>query len=143
MVLSTQHFAEVVNYLRARAGLSLGSEKRRTTRMELRAKIVVAPVVDGQCPQRINVLTRDISIEGIGLLTAVAIKDNQSFVAFLPRSDTTTVFVLSRVLHCAVVADGLFSLGCQFDKVLTPQAAEKLQNANMADVARIRESVLR
>src|SRR5215469_6015612 len=124
MVLSSQQFAEVVNYLRSRAGLSLGSEKRRTTRMELRAKIVVAPVIDGRCPRRVNVLTRDISIEGIGLLTAVAIKDNHQFVAFLPRSDSTTVFVLTRVLHCAVVADGLFSLGCQFDKVLTPQAAE-------------------
>lgn len=143
MVLSTQHFAEVVNYLRSRAGLSLGSEKRRTTRMELRAKIVIAPVVDGHCPQRINVLTRDISIEGIGLLTAIAIKDNESFVAFLPRSDTSTVFVQTRVLHCAVVADGLFALGCQFEKVLTHQAAEKLQGPNMADVARIRESVLK
>lgn len=143
MVLSAQQFAEVINHLRARAGLSLGSEKRRATRMELKSTIVIAPIVNGSCTGRVNVMTRDISIEGVGLLTAVPLAEEQQFIALLPRSDTQTIVVLTRIMHRSVVADGMFSLGCRFLQVLTSQAAEKLQTPDPADVQRIRNSVLK
>jgi len=142
MLISAQQFAEIVNYLRNKASVSLGSEKRRTTRMELRAKVICTPINDGMPGQRFSVLTRDLSMEGIGLLTAIPIKQGQQFIAMLPRNDAETVFILCDVMHCGVVADGMFALGCRYLKVLTKDLAHKIEDAGAKDTARIREKVL-
>ena len=143
MTLTSQQFAEVINYLRDRASATAGSEKRRATRMELKSKITIAPVKDGKCGERIAVLTRDLSMNGIGLLTGVALREGQQFIAALPRGENQNVFVLCNVTHCGVVADGIFSLGCQFIQALTTQAADQMQTPPSPDIVRIRESVLR
>jgi hypothetical protein len=46
-------------------------------------------------------------------------------------------------MYCAVVADGMFTLGCQFIKTVSRDAAVKIQTPDEATVARIRESVLK
>lgn len=143
MVLTAQQFSEALRFLRTREALVRGAEKRRATRMDVKAKLIIAPVTSSGCGQRIGMLTRDISLDGLGLLTAVPILKGQRFIALLPLSESSTLFVLSEVMYCAVAADGLFTLGCQFVKVLPPQAAEKLLTAKPADVDRIRQSVLK
>jgi hypothetical protein len=142
MVLSTQQFGLVVNYLRASGGVATGSEKRRATRMELKAKINVAPITNAVTGSRVSVLTRDISIEGVGLTTGVPMRQAQKFIALLPTSEDDTLFVLCEVLHAVVVADGIFNLGCRFNQVLSKQTAQQLQDRNQTDVARIRDSIL-
>jgi len=144
MVLSGQQFAEIVSYLRTKsAAAPAGSDKRRTSRMELKSRIVITPIRDGAaCPQA-SVLTRDISLEGVGLLTAVPLTKGQQFIALLPKSDRVTIFVLCEVMFCGVVADGMFTLGCRFTKVIPTEAALKIQSSNDAAIARIRESVLK
>ena len=142
MVLTAQQYAEIVNYLRNRLGPGAGSEKRRTTRMELRSRIICTPITDGMPGQRFSVLTRDISMDGIGLLTAIPIKQGQQFIAMLPRNDAETVFVLCDVMHCGVLADGLFSLGCRFLKLLKKDEAHKIEDHGAKDLGRIREKVL-
>lgn len=144
MVLSGQQFSEVVSYLRDKVAASLaGSEKRRTSRMDLKSRIVIIPLRRGSSGDRISVLTRDISLEGIGLLAGIAVPKGQQFIALLPRSENDTVFVLCETMYCAVVADGMFTLGCRFIKVVQRDAATKLQAPDEATVARIRESVLK
>jgi c-di-GMP-binding flagellar brake protein YcgR len=144
MVLNGQQFSEVVSYLRDKVAASMaGSEKRRTSRMDLKSRIIIVPVHKGPAAERISVLTRDISLEGVGLLAAVPIAKGQQFIAFLPRNETETLFVLCEVMHCAVVADGMFTLGCQFVKIVSRDAAAKIQTPDEATVARIRESVLK
>ena len=144
MVLNGQQFAEIVSYLRSKsAGPPPGSDKRRTSRMEIKSRIVITPIRDGAaCPQA-SVLTRDISLEGVGLLAAVPLVKSQQFIALLPRNDRETFFVLCEVMFCGVVADGMFTLGCRFLKLIPAEAATKLQSSNEAAIARIRESVLK
>lgn len=143
MVLTAQQFSEVLRFLRGREALLRGNEKRRATRMDVKAKLIIAPVTSSGCGERIGMLTRDISLDGLGLLTAIPMLKDQRFIALLPVSDSTTLFVLTEIMYCAVVADGLFTLGCRFVKVLPAQAADKLLSAKPADVARIKQSVLK
>ena len=143
MVLSTQQFASVINFLRANAGVSRGSEKRRATRMGLECKIKIAPVTDGRTGAPVTVLTRDLSMEGMGIMTAVALKQGQQFVALLPVSDSETLCVLTEVLHSFVVADGIYSLGCRFGQVLSKHATQQIHEGNPADAARVRDSILK
>lgn len=143
MVLTAQQFSEALQFLRSREALVRGAEKRRATRMDVKAKLIIAPVTSSGCGERIGMLTRDISLDGLGLLTAIPILKGHRFIALLPLSESTTLFVLSEVMYCVVAADGLFTLGCQFVKVLPQQSAEKLLTAKSADVDRIRKSVLK
>ena len=144
MVLNGQQFAEIVSYLRNKASAAgAGSDKRRTSRMDLKSRIVINPIREGALGPAAAVLTRDISLDGLGLLAAVPLAKGQQFIALLPRSDRDTVFILTEVVFCGVVADGMFSLGCHFMKVIPRDAALKLQSSNEAAIARIRESVLK
>lgn len=144
MVLSGQQFAEIVGYLREKASVApAGSEKRRASRMEIKSRLVIVPIQNGAAGEQIGVLTRDISLEGIGLLSTVAIANGQPFIALLPRSDKDTILVLTQSLYCGIVADGIFALGCRFVKVLPKETMQKLQASNQAAIERIRESVLK
>ena len=143
MALTTQHFSDILQFLRVRENAQRAAEQRRSTRMDVKARIIVIPVDNSAPGQQVSMLTRDVSLDGIGLLSAVPLKKGQQFIALLPRNDNETVFVMSEVLHITVVADGLFSLGCRFLQTLSRQAAHKLNDVNEADVARIRSSVLK
>lgn len=144
MILNGQQFSEVVSYLRDKVAASMaGSEKRRTSRMDLKSRIIIIPVRSGSGPDRVSVLTRDISLDGIGLLSGVPIPKDQQFIALLPRNDNDTIFVLCEAMYCVVVADGMFTVGCRFIKIVQREAAAKLQTPDEAAVARIRESVLK
>ena len=118
MVLNGQQFSEVVSYLRDKVAASMaGSEAAHQPdgSEEPHHHHSHSQWLGGD---RVSVLTRDISLEGIGLLAAVPIAKGEQFIALFPRSETETVFVLCETMYVAVVADGMFTLGCRFVKVL-------------------------
>jgi hypothetical protein len=126
MVLTSQQFAEIIHFLRNRVVPTRGAEKRRATRIELKSQIVVVPVDHGVSGERMTAMTRDISMEGMGLLSGVAMPSGQQLVAFLPIGDGETQFVLCEVTHCGMIVDGIFTLGCRFVQVLSKQAGHLL-----------------
>jgi hypothetical protein len=141
-VLSKQQFNRIVDALRLRPDPTLGSEKRQATRVNLGQKLVVSPVTNGVCMERITVLVGDLSIEGMGVLSGIPLRQGQKFLALLPTSETQNTPLLCEVIRCRIVANGLSSLGCRFLEALSETAAEALQAGNSAEVARIRKSVL-
>jgi c-di-GMP-binding flagellar brake protein YcgR len=126
MVLTNQQYGEVLNFLRS-CSTSPGAEKRRTTRVDVSARIKLVVLAKGSPARQISVCTRDISIEGVGLLSGTALQKGQSLVITLPRSDSAIEFVLGEVTYCGAVADGIYSVGCRFVKALSPSLFEKLQ----------------
>ena len=138
MLLSSQHFAEILAHLRRQSGGQ--KDKRRAPRTDVRAKITILPFTAGSCGRPIAVLTRDMSMDGIGLLTTVTLGQGQQVVLRLPRNDTTTVLVLCDVRYCGLMADGLYALGCSYLRAMKPEEAR--ENVNESDVERIRRSVL-
>jgi len=128
MNLTAQQFSEILSFLRPRSEAVFGSDKRRTTRLDLKSEITITPVVNRACQQRVTVLTRDISMEGVGILSAHELSDGQQFIAMLPRGENNVVLVLCQVVHSCIACDGIFSLGCRFVQVLTPHSVQKLDN---------------
>lgn len=126
MVLTSQQFAEIIHFLRNRVIPTRGEEKRRATRIDLKSQVVVVPVDHGVSGERMTAMTRDISMEGIGLLSGVAMPSGQQLVAFLPIGGGETQFVLCEVTHCGMIVDGIFTLGCRFVQVLSKQAGQPL-----------------
>ena len=135
MHLSAQHLAEVVEALRhERAGC--GHERRQVTRLEVQTSLQIARYRDGICTEEINVLTRDISIGGIGLLQSVAMEVGEQVVVRLPRLERPPLFVLSAVTHCRRLGDGLWGVGMRFQRLLTLEANK------VRTVEQIRQSIL-
>src|SRR5438270_8889156 len=99
MLLSSQHLNEIVVSLKKRSK-SAGSERRRVPRVEVRARISLGLLVEGRAGKRFSALVRDISAEGMGLLSALPLQKGQKFVALIPRNDTETIHIVCDVLHC-------------------------------------------
>jgi hypothetical protein len=140
MILSARDFAGVVNFLKRHGQAAAGAEKRRTTRLEIQCKLVVAvPRKDGS--RTFTTLGKDISLEGVGLLSSVALPKAQEIVLYLPQSDVQTLLVLSTVMFCAPIADGIFTLGCRFDRLMDPASAAWLDGSGKSEQDRIRKMV--
>lgn len=143
MKLSVQDFAEIVGTLRGESSSVGAHEKRRAVRMEVNAKLVVGLLNDKAIGQKYSVLTRDISLAGIGLLQSIALQQGQEFVLSLPRSThKPPLFFVAVVLHCRPLADGLYGLGCEFVREAPAAMGEKLIRDQDSEHARIRNSVL-
>lgn len=133
MHLSSQHFAEVVEALR-HGRVGGGHERRQITRLEVQTRLQIARYRDGVCAEELNVLSRDISIGGIGLLQSVGMENGEQVVVCLPRLERPPLFVLSVVTYCRQMADGLFGLGIQFQRLMSldPDQTRKIDQVRQS-----------
>ena len=118
LALSSQILAEVVATLKQAGHDDAGRELRRATRIEVRSRIVVWPIVDGRSGEAVSVYARDISARGIGLLQSGAQAMRGRFVVGLPRGRREPVLVSCRSLHTRELADRLHFVGAEFEQVL-------------------------
>lgn len=140
MSLTAQQYGEVVSHFR-QGGSAAGREKRRASRVDINGTVELAVLNKGAPAKRFSVCARDISINGLGLLSSVPIDKGQPFVVILPRGKGEPINVMCEATYCGTMADGIHSIGCRFTRVLTAAVFAKLEAAAI-DVARIRESVL-
>lgn len=130
-----------MEYLRTH-GLSGGSEKRRATRMQVQAKIDVARVGQGRILQNFSLLTRDVSLIGMGLIQGVRVKEEDELIITLPRMKGPPLYVGAMVRHCRDLADNLYSVGAEFTKEITPDVVASLQNQGQFEQERLKNSIL-
>lgn len=143
MKLSVQDFAEIVGALRGQASDLNAQEKRRAVRMTVTSKLVVGVLKDDAVGRTYSVLTRDISLAGIGLLQSIALQQGQEFVLSLPRQHgKPPLFFVTVVMHCRPLADGLYGLGCEFVRQAPLEMGQKLMRDESNEQGRIRNSVL-
>jgi hypothetical protein len=140
MSLTPQLFSQVLGRLRAPADAT-GREKRRATRCEVSGKIELAVLSKNAAAHRFFVLGRDLSMGGMGVLSSIAIAKGQPFLAILPREKIGPVYVFCEATHCGLAADGIYTIGCRFMRLISAEAFEKLQTAAI-DLTRAREAVL-
>ena len=143
MKLSVQDFAEVVAVLRAEQSDASAQEKRNAVRMAVTTKLVVGVLDGDRITRKFSVLTRDISLAGVGLLQSIALQQGQQFVISLPRkSPRPPLFFVTEVQHCRPLADGVYGLGCEFVRPASSAMSEKLMLDQNHEYERIRNSVL-
>jgi c-di-GMP-binding flagellar brake protein YcgR len=143
MQLPLRDFADVIAALKGPGGEKSGAgEKRRAARMTVTAKFNIHIVVNGVLGKSFSALTRDISLTGMGVLQAIALQQNQSIVVALPRS-AEPLYVVSTVMHCRPLADGLLAVGLEFAEMASKETVTMLQTEGSRQAARIADSVLR
>jgi len=111
MQLAAQHLAEIVETVKKLEAASNGSDKRRTARFSVIARVEVM-----HTPSRrvYTALTRDLSLEGIGLLQSWEMAKGDSFAVSLPRGKGLFVVAQCTVQHAKQLAEGIWGIGAIF-----------------------------
>lgn len=134
--LSTQHFAEVVDALRLGAMTTAAHERRQVTRIEVQCPIQIAHYVNGSSTDERDVLTRDISIGGIGLMQSISMEPGKQIVVRLPRRERPPLFVLSQVTYSRRLAESIYGIGAHFKRLLNADSS------SASTIDQIRQSIL-
>ena len=111
--------------------------------MTVTARVTIHLVDNNRVTRSFSAITRDISITGIGLLQSVALSINQNVIIALPRPTSTPLFVVSTVVVCKPLADGLVAVGLEFAEMASKETIDALLNDGSREKARIAESMLR
>ena len=141
-MLTGQQLAEAMEYLRSH-GISGTSEKRRATRMPVQAKIRAARLQDGRVTQSYTLLTKDISLKGLGLITGIPAEPGKELIVVLPRLKRQPLFLKAVVRHCRDLADNLYSVGTEFSGEVSPETAKMLEDLGQAEQQRLQQSILK
>ena len=142
MKLPLREFADVVAALKGAAEKAGANEKRLAARMTICAKLNVYLLQNGDLVRSFSVLTRDISITGIGLLQGIAVSGEQSVVLQLPRGLAESLCMVCRVMHCRPLADGIMAVGMEYVEKATPEITKAILANSVHERIRISQSVL-
>jgi hypothetical protein len=139
MQLAAQHLAEVVEAIRKQEAAGNGNDKRRFARITVVTKVEVLNPGNGGL---YTALTRDISIEGIGLIQSVPMTRGQQITVSLPRSAKHGPLAAQcTVMHVRELADGVWGIGALFVAVSDAKAANV--GAAGKEAQRISDNMLR
>ncbi|MGA2585079.1 MAG: PilZ domain-containing protein [Tepidisphaeraceae bacterium] len=142
MTIPPQYFAEIISTLQRGPSSAKGQELRRTSRMQVWAQIPIGVIKDRGLGQRSVSLARDISMEGIGLLSTISLPAGGQILVCLPRNDSKSLVLIAEAVFCAPVADGMQSLGCRFTEEAAPTLAHLFEHQTDDQQARLRRAVL-
>jgi hypothetical protein len=131
--LSPHQFGKIVDALRVTSS-SAGSDKRRFNRMTVEANLSLSSLVDGKVSRCYNALTRDISVNGLGLLQFSAMARGDSFLACLPLGKDE-LLVKCTTTFCRRLAEGIFGIGAEFAMTADPILIEQRKKAIDAAIA--------
>ena len=119
-------------------------ESARSRRLDesLRAERDAARIAKGCLVQKFTLLTRDISLMGLGLIQGVKVNPDEELVVTLPRMKGPPFFVSITVRHCRDLADNLYSVGTEFNKEVPPDFIQSLQSQSSYEQQRLQQSIL-
>jgi hypothetical protein len=138
--LNPHQFATVFESLR-KAGTTGGSEKRQATRMEVQARITLAPLNGDELGQCFSALTRDVSNCGVGVFQHIPSESGSRFLACFPCGKSTLILVCTTRFCCAM-AERMFGVGAEFTSVADETTIQRFNRSYTGAVDRIRSSIL-
>src|SRR4051812_25526481 len=100
MKLPLREFADVVQAMKGPGESGAGSEKRKAARMTGSAKLTAFLIEGGKVGRSYSILTRDISISGVGVLQSITLQPGQEVILALPRTPQPPLFVTCVAMHC-------------------------------------------
>jgi hypothetical protein len=120
MQLPSQMFSEALTGLRLADLTKSDNDRRRYTRFVVQARLPIWPVKgdNEKKEEASSILTRDISMEGIGLIWPHSASDGEQFILALPREKKNHTPILCTIKHIRPLAQGVWGVGAQFSKVL-------------------------
>lgn len=117
MQIAAQHLGEIVEAVKRLEGEGPDSEKRRFSRFTVVTKVHVFTPSTGRT---YTALTRDLSMEGMGLMQATPMARGEQIAVSLPRGKAGSLVAQCTVMHARELADGIWGIGALFVSA-TPQ----------------------
>jgi hypothetical protein len=141
--LSSPEFGRLVEAFQTldQAASSDSSDKRQATRMAIQTQFKVAPAQGNMISGTYSVLSRDLSICGIGFFQSTSALIGERFLASLPYGKESLV-IHCRVMFCRTLAQGLFGVGAQFEERADAATIALLENAIDPAERRIQDAIL-
>jgi hypothetical protein len=121
MLLTSYQFKEMVETMR---GTANKADRRKTARLQVQATALVTPLSDDKKDAGFTVMARDISLEGVGLISSVPLRPRQQILIHLAHEADKGVFVVCTVKHCSAIADGVYSHGVRFERMVRGDTME-------------------
>jgi hypothetical protein len=137
MQIAAQHLAEVVEAVK-RLEAGAPSEKRRFARFTVVTQIQIFTPSTGRT---YTALTRDLSMEGMGLMQSVVMARGEQITISLPRGKAGTLLAQCTVMHANELADGIWGIGALFVST-TPQGPKDAQKSDPNEAQRIAAKML-
>ena len=129
MNLSTELFQEITESITIIGKDQPRAQERRTPRVRLSSQLSVALWSDPLSSFSLRV--RDLSIGGLGIFHNQRIGLDEKVVVKFPRHDQQTALVLSSVVYWEPLAEGLFGVGIQFDRLIVEAELAEQADLNM------------
>lgn len=104
-----------------------GSDKRQFSRIELQAPVRLAVMTDNKLTRCFIALSRDVSLNGIGLYQNAKFIPKENFVISLPCEKQQMV-IICQATFCRPLADGIFCLGAQFASLADSVRSDEFRN---------------
>lgn len=111
MQIAAQHLGEVVEAIKRLEGEGPSNEKRRYARFTVVTKVQIFTPSTGRT---YSALTRDLSMEGMGLMQAVPMARGEQIAVSLPRGKHGSLVAQCTVMHARELADGIWGIGALF-----------------------------
>lgn len=123
--LTADVYEEIVASLRSDRKGRL-NEKRKKPRVGLRSSLEVIPCMPvAKLKLPLIVWVRDVSADGLGLVSPQPLPLNVTFVAEFERYERENLRVEYRVAYCKSISRGLFSIGARVVSVLASQTTRQ------------------
>lgn len=117
MKFSAEMFKQIIATLRGDGSGARGHEKRTEGRVGLRSSVDIVPyAVDGKMAKAITVWIRDLSVNGVGLVSSVQLDAKLEFVIGFGLDGQKPLSVRYKVRHCKKLARDLHSIGASFER---------------------------
>jgi hypothetical protein len=141
--LSSPEFGRLVESFQTfdQAASSDSSDKRQATRMAIQTPFTIAGVRGNIIGNSYSVLSRDLSICGIGFFQTAPAVLGENFLACFPYGKESLV-VRCRVMFCKTLAQGLFGVGAQFEDRADTATVAQMENAIDPAERRIQSAIL-
>lgn len=139
MNLSLRDFTEIVSILRP--GERGASEQRRASRTTVCARLSTHLLEGNRILRSYSLLTRDISLSGIGVFQAMALPAKSELLLELPRA-AGSMLIRAMVMHCRPMADNIFAVGITFTETASAELIDALAKSRLAPEERIRNAIL-
>jgi hypothetical protein len=103
---------------------------RRSPRVRLSSHLSVAMWSDPLAP--VNLRIRDLSSGGMGIFHTSRIGLDEQVVVRFPRANDQTVLVLATVVYWEPLAENLFGIGVQFDRLVEERELKQQSEQNIS-----------
>ncbi|HSI33790.1 MAG: PilZ domain-containing protein [Phycisphaerae bacterium] len=135
MQLTPQLLGEILEGIKANEEAASAQDKRRFARIAIVTRLNVMNDTTGDT---YTALTRDLSLEGVGLMQAAKVVRGQQVTLALPRAKGPAVTVQCAVRHVRELADNLWGAGLSYLRILSGPGAK----AALVEASRIQQSIL-